>query len=178
MKSIKKGDRAIYFKSIDYLGNTVDLDQYKGKRVLLSLLRGASCPFCNMRVRRLIKHYEHFKNADIAIIVFFGATKEEIQQYAGKQEPPFPIVPDPNLSIYKQYDIEQSSQGMFKAMMQPLKMMRMLFSGYFNLKSMSDRPIIPADFLINEHQIIHRVHYGKDFGDHLPIDDVLAWKEA
>jgi hypothetical protein len=32
------------------------------------------------------------------------------------------------------------------------------------------------DFMINEEQIIDKAYYGKDFGDHIPMNDVLEWK--
>lgn len=46
-------------------------------------------------------------------------------------------------------------------------------SGFFNMKAISDKPLIPADFLIDEHQNISKAYYGKDFGDHLPIEEIL-----
>jgi len=45
------------------------------------------------------------------------------------------------------------------------------------MKSVKDRPIIPADFLLDEHLIIHRAYYGKDFGDHITIPEILDWKK-
>lgn len=62
-------------------------------------------------------------------------------------------------------------------MINPFKMMKIMFSGFFNMKSIKDKPIIPSDFLINENQIIYRVYNGRDFGDHIPISDILEWKE-
>lgn len=42
---LKKGDKAIGFKTEDILGNKIDLEEFRGKKVLLSFYRGASCPF-------------------------------------------------------------------------------------------------------------------------------------
>lgn len=66
--------------------------------------------------------------------------------------------------------------GMVKAILKPLKMIKVMTSGFFNMRSLNDKPIIPADFLINENQIIHKAYYGKDFGDHLQIGEILNWK--
>ncbi len=65
---------------------------------------------------------------------------------------------------------------MFKAMLKPLSMFKVMTSGFFNMKSISDNPLIPADFLIDENQNIYRAYYGKDFGDHINIDEILKWK--
>ena len=177
MKKIEKNTLAIEFTSVDYLGESIDLNDYKGKKVLLSFFRGASCPFCNLRINQLINQFSDFEKQEIQIITFFAASKEEISEYAGKQKAPFPIIPDPNLKIYKKYGVEKSSLGMIRTMINPSKMIKVMFSGFFNMKSIKDKPIVPADFLISENQIIHRVHYGKDFGDHIAIPEILDWKE-
>jgi thioredoxin-dependent peroxiredoxin len=175
MKKLKVNERAIQFSLKDYLGNNIDLSDYKEKKVLLSFFRGASCPFCNMRLRELIKKHYDFEMKGIKIITFFTSSVEEIMKYAGKQQPPFPIISDPQLEFYTKYGIEQSKSGMYKTMIQPIKMMRVMFSGVFNMKSSKDKPIIPADFLIDENQTIFKVYYGDDFGDHLPIEEILNW---
>ena len=168
-----KNDKAIDFIVSDYLNNQVTLSDYKGKKILLSFFRGAACPFCNMRVRELINNYSKFEEKGIVIIAFFASTKEEINEYAGKQKAPFAIIPDPTLKFYTKYGVEQSKWGMLKTMLKPLKMLKMMQSGFFNLKSGKDKPIVPADFLIDENQMILKTYYGKDFGDHMSIEDIL-----
>lgn len=170
---LKNNDKAIDFSVSDYLNNQVTLSDYKGKKVLLSFFRGAACPFCNMRVRELINNYPKFEEKGIVIIAFFASTKEEINEYAGKQKAPFAIIPDPTLKFYTKYGVEQSPFGMLKTMLKPLKMLKMMQSGFFNLKSGKDKPIVPADFLIDENQMILKTYYGKDFGDHMSIEDIL-----
>lgn len=61
-------------------------------------------------------------------------------------------------------------------MLKPLKMTHMMFSGYFTIKSLKDKPLIPADFLIDSNQNIHCAYYGNDFGDHLPLSEILEVK--
>lgn len=173
MPRIQTGEEAIDFKSLDYLGQIVDLNSYRGSKVLLSFFRGASCPFCNMRVRELIVRYDEFVSKNIEVLVFFAASSSHIQQYAGNQHPPFKVIPDPKLYTYKKYGIETKSAGMLVTMLKPIKMIKMMGSGFFNLKSVTDEPIMPADFLIDENLIIQKAYYGKDFGDHLPIDVIL-----
>ncbi len=175
MSKLNRTDTAPDFISEDILGNVINLDDFKNDKILLSFFRGAACPFCNLRVNQLINHYQKFQEQEINIIIVFAASKEEILKYAGKQKSPFPIIADPKLELYKKYGIEESSIGMIKAMMNPFKMMKIMFSGFFNMKSIKDRPIIPADFLIDQDKIIYTAYYGKDFGDHIPIQEVLAW---
>lgn len=170
---LKNNDHSINFSVPDYLNNQITLSDYKGKKVLLSFFRGAACPFCNMRVRELINNYPKFEEKGIVIIAFFASSNEEINEYAGKQKAPFAIIPDPTLKIYTKYGVEQSKWVMFKTMLNPIKMVNMMSSGFFNLKSSKDKPIVPADFLIDENQIIQKIHCGSDFGDHMNIEDIL-----
>ncbi len=177
MKRLTESDPVVDFIVEDHLGNTVRLTENKSDKILLSFFRGASCPFCNLRVNQLIGRYSEFEKKGIGIITVFAASKDEISAYAGKQNAPFPIIADPSLTLYKKYGVEESPLGMFKTMMDPPKMMRVLFSGFFNLKSITDRPIVPADFLIDAEYQFHRIHYGKDFGDHIPIEEILNWEK-
>jgi thioredoxin-dependent peroxiredoxin len=60
--------------------------------------------------------------------------------------------------------------------LKPVELLKVMTSGFFNVKTIHKKPILPADFLIDENQIVYRVYYGRDYGDHVPIADVLAWK--
>jgi peroxiredoxin len=168
-------ERAKEFTSKDYLGNQLNLADYKGKKVMLSFFRGASCPFCNMRIRELIQAQAKFEKSHIQIIAVFAASASEIAEYAGKQKAPFPIIPDPEMKLYKLYGVESSLNGMLRVMLQPGKMMKMMFSGFFSMTALKDKPILPADFLINEDLHISKIYQGKDFGDHIPLEEVLNW---
>ena len=172
---VRHNDRVIEFSRYDYLGNKINLADYRGQKVLLSFFRGASCPFCNLRIRQLIIQYPEFKKNNIEIIALFAASREEILEYAGKQNAPFPIIPDPELDLYIKYGIEEGYSGLFRVMLKPVELFKVMTSGFFNLKTIHKKPILPADFLIDENQVVYRVYYGKDYGDHVPVEDVLTW---
>lgn len=172
---LKQGTKAPEFKTKDYLGRDVDLSIYKGKRILLSFFRGATCPFCNLRVHEVIKKHEELKKKGVVVIALFSARGEEIKEYAGKLTPPFSVIPDPDFRIYQKYGVESSMSGMFKAMLRMGTMLKMMVGGFFNMKSMSDKPLLPADFLIDEDGSIYKAYYGSDFGDHIDLKEVLSW---
>ena len=64
---------------------------------------------------------------------------------------------------------------MLRTMAKPLKMIRMMMSGFFNTKSLEEKPIIPADFLIDEQGLIYQAYYGRHFGDHIAMDKITKW---
>lgn len=173
---LQRNDHIIEISRDDYLGNKINLADYRGKKVLLSFFRWASCPFCNLRIRQLIIQYPEFVKNKIEIIALFAATGGEISKYAGKQNAPFPIIPDPELDLYAKYGIKESFSGMVKVMLKPVELFKVMTSGFFNVKTIHKKSILPVDFLIGEDQLIYRAYYGKDYGDHIPIADVLAWK--
>ncbi len=176
MSKLSNGSNVVPFIVPDYKGNDINFINYKGHRVLISFFRGASCPFCNLRVHELIKRHPDFENAGIKVIAFFASSADEIAQYAAKQNPPFPIVPDPLLTFYKKYGVESSQWGMIKAMMQPAKMWKVMTSRFFNMNAVLDKPLIPADFMVDHEGKIVRAYYGSDFGDHIPLTEILNWE--
>ena len=176
MNKLKIKDKAINFETTDYLDKSVNLQSFKGKKIFLSFFRDASCTFCNIRLNQLIKRHEEFANRNIQIISFFASSKEDILRYANGKNAPFPIVPDPKFEFYKLYGVENSLKAKLNTMIKPQRAIKAMTSKYFNPKSFFEENIVPADFMINEEQIIDKAYYGKDFGDHIPMNDVLEWK--
>lgn len=172
---LKKGDKAIGFKTEDITGNKIELKNFLGKKVLLSFYRGASCPFCNLRVHELIKQVDAFRERELVIIGFFMSERQEIMEFAGKQNPPFPIVADPEETFYKMYGLEKSFAGKMKAMLRVGAMMKIFANGFFNMKALKDEDMLPGDFLINEDGSIEVAYYGKDFGDHIDFRIINDW---
>lgn len=173
MKNLSVGKAAPQFIHSDLDGQSVFLDQFTGKKILLSFFRGAACPFCSLRVRELILNHEALVIQNIQVLAVFHSSKEEILEYSGKQNAPFPILPDPEFKLYKSYGIQSSILGKFKTMGNLPKVWSALNSGFFNLKSIGDPNTLPADFLIGEDQKIKLAYYGQDFGDHVPLNLLL-----
>lgn len=163
------------FRTVDFRGNSVSLSSHSGKQTLLCFFRGAACPFCNMRLHELIEAYPELSKNGLNIITVFSSTATEIAEFSGRQAPPFPIIPDPALDLYRKYGVEQSGMGLIKTMMRPKRMWQMMTSEFFDTKAMNDRPIIPADFLIDSELQISRAYYGQNFSDHIPISEIKNW---
>ena len=111
MKKLIKHNPAITFTSSDTKGDVINLADYKGQKVFLTFFRKAACPFCNMNIQQLIKNHSKFEEKGIKVIALFASTKEEVEKYAGKQPPPFPIIPDGDFKIYGKYGIDTSYIG-------------------------------------------------------------------
>lgn len=118
---------------------------------------------------------EHFQKKGLVIIGFFMSTQPEIMEFVGKQNPPFPIIADPEEKYYKMYGLEKSFSGKMKSMLRIGAWVKIFSNGFFSMKSMKDVNTLPGDFLINENGAIELAYYGKDFGDHLDLKKINNW---
>ena len=69
MNQIEVKDTALHFIGQDLNGKSIDLNDYKGQKVLLTFFRVATCPFCNMAVRDLITNYESLQKKGILSLI-------------------------------------------------------------------------------------------------------------
>jgi hypothetical protein len=130
-----------------------------------------------MHLKELIDDYEHFKSNNLQIVTFFASNSEEIKRYAGKNDTPIFIIPDPDLTFYEMFDVRQSKMGLWKTLCRPITVIKAMFSGFFNLNSMNKAPIIPSDYLILKGGKVDIVHHSDDYADHLSITEIKAWLE-
>jgi peroxiredoxin len=172
---LKPETHAPSFDVIDYNGEEIAFSEYKGTKLFLSFFRYAACPFCNLRVHKMIKEYPKFEKKGLEFLAVFQSPSASIQEYVGKQEPPFPIVGDPGMQLYKQYGVEISYWSFTKMLFRFKDLFNSNKKGFFNLYPEGPIARVPADFLINENGIIDIAYYGKDSGDHIPFKLVESW---
>ena len=96
---LSAGLAAPIFQAQDIFGNQIDLQTYRGRPVLLSFFRNAACAICNLRVHKLIQKYPAFQSAGVEIIAVFESPRENMLQYVGKPEAPFPLILDPQAHL-------------------------------------------------------------------------------
>ncbi len=165
-----EGQKAKDLNTTDIFDNEITLENFKGKKILLSFYRYASCPLCNLRVSELIEQDNYFKEKGLEILAIFQSPKESILEYVGKQNVPFPIIADPEQRLYKLYGVEVSCLGLIRALFKPGKFKEALNKGFHTGTMEGPKSRIPADFIIDENKIILKAYYGKDIGDHMPIE--------
>lgn len=171
---LHNGDRYIDFTISDYDGKSITLSEIKGKKILLSFYRYASCPLCNLRVHELIKRYPEYQHHGLFILSFFESDRESMAEYVGRQDTPFSLIPDPERRVYSLYRVESSLFKYIKGLMNG-RLREAIKMGFHIGKMENKKTLVPADFLI-EDGIIKKVYYGKDISDHIPfseIDDFL-----
>jgi peroxiredoxin len=163
---------SIPFSTHDIYGESLSLSHLHGRRVMLSFFRDAACPFCNFRIYELTHNYKEWQAAGLEIVVVFSSTAEEVRQHVARYPRPFRMVADPDLQLYEQYGIEQSTSALFKALM--FKLPRIALGIYTGGRPKKNPHvnIVPADFLLDVDGSIVDTWYGRDTADHIPLERI------
>lgn len=172
---LSKGQMAPKIRIEDWQGEILTLDAMRGEYVLLSFYRYASCPLCNLRIRQIIAGHVELQRQNLRVLAVFQSSGKKIGQYVGTQAPPFPLIPDPDLKLYKAYGVESSWRGFLHAWTMGIgKVFKAVIQKRFLPGTMEgDIHRIPADFLIGPDGRLIDVYYGKDIGDHMPMQQIF-----
>lgn len=171
---LKEGDTVRPFEAWDLDGRRVELQAHPGRHVLLSFYRYASCPLCNLRIHELSLKSGEWKAGGLDVLAVFQSPQEKLQQYVGRQQAPFPMIPDPEQALYRLYGVGHSWLGFLKAWAMRLPEIGRSVLGKGFLPGSVEGGIhrIPADFLIRPDGRLAMAYYGHDIGDHLPLERI------
>jgi thioredoxin-dependent peroxiredoxin len=177
---LKPGDDAPRFSIADASGEIVRLEDYIGKKILLVFQRFTTCPLCNLQTDRLTQYASIWQDKGLQILSFFTSSMESMDRFVAQWQPPFPVIPDPERTVYSLYNAETS---VVKAVMglgpwNP-KSLRALTKNYPMASTKPNGSVtqIPADFLILPDLTIHTAHYGRSAADHMPIRSIVRFLE-
>lgn len=170
---LKDGDQARNFEANDLDGNLVRVGDEDGI-LLLTFYRYASCPLCNMRVAELRREQPWLERMGVRPVAVFQSPEASIRRYVGRQKPWFRIVPDPDQTLYRLYDVTPSWLGAAWSLIVrlPSVLRAVIGKGYWPGAIEGDMHMLPADFLIGPDGRILRAFYGRDIGDHLPLGEI------
>ena len=171
------GARAIPFEAVSAHGAPVRLADYGDRLLLLSFLRYASCPMCNLRVHELRSAYPALRARGVELAVVFHSPARSILRHLGTQDAPFPLIADPGRRLYALYGVERSWPRLAMSVVLPsflVAAVRASALGYWGGRVDGEWARMPADFLIGPGGRVLVAHYGAHIGDHLPVSQVLA----
>jgi len=169
---LTQGQTAPAFSNHDLYDIAISNQQLKGKKVLLSFYRYASCPFCNLRFHALTQKQAEWQAKGLETVAVFQSPKSSILEYAGKEPSPIRIIPNPERDLYRLYGVEGSWKGFVTGALQLGTFAKALKEGHLPGKVEGDMNMIPADFVLDENGKILLAYYGKDISDHVEIADI------
>ena len=173
----KSGDKLPSLALSPVFGDSLRTSELKGKKILITFNRYASCPLCNFRTHELLAVYDSLKKNNWVVISVYESTKETLTEYTKQEDIPFIMIADPQEKLYKLFNVQKSWWKTFIGLFNHYGEKHS--GGKKNFKSKYERDghlnRIGADFLIDENGIIRTAYYGKFVGDHLPVEEIEKW---
>ncbi len=135
MTKLKSGDAAPNFSAKDEQGNTITLNNYKGKKLILFFYPKAGTPTCTVEACNLSDNYTVLKAKGYSILGVSADSAQRQLNFKNKFNFPYPLIADTDKEVIKAFDVWG-----------PKKFMGRTFDG-----------IHRVTFVIDENGIIERV---------------------
>jgi peroxiredoxin Q/BCP len=105
MTTLKVGDTAPNFSALDNQGNTIQLSDYTGKKLVLFFYPKASTPGCTNEACDLRDNYESFLVKGYAILGVSADSAKRQQNWIDKHQLPFPLLADEDKAVIKAFGV-------------------------------------------------------------------------
>ncbi|MDH5633466.1 MAG: peroxiredoxin family protein [Gammaproteobacteria bacterium] len=165
---VRPGETLRDFQLKDLHGQSVRLSDFRGKRVLLSFFRDAGCPFCNLRLFELTSRYNHYQQQGLEIVTVFYSTPHTVKRFLGNRNRPFALLADPEKDVFRLYGVESSWGALMKGMFNFPRMMSAFAKGFLPSAG-AFKPLMPADFLIDQTGKVRATYYSRDAARHISL---------
>jgi peroxiredoxin Q/BCP len=105
MIKLKVGDSAPQFSVKDQDGNVINLNDFKGKKVVLFFYPKASTPGCTAEACNLRDNWEQFQEKGYQILGVSADTEKKQSNFKNKYELPFPLLADEDKEVIEAYGV-------------------------------------------------------------------------
>jgi len=92
-------------------GGEVKFSDYRGKKVVLFFVRAYEWLQCRSHVAQLGRLNAEFVKAGVQVLVILGDTLERAGRYAESLKAPFPVLADPERTIYHKFELQKNFIG-------------------------------------------------------------------
>lgn len=143
---------------------------------LVSFHRFGTCVFCNLRIHHLVEAHPGFATAGVEMLCIFESSVENVTASVARKPVPFTIACDPSLVSYNDWGVERSMLRLIAALRRvgDIAKAEALELVAKNVPREGNADRVPAEFVVDAQGIIRFAYYGKDAGDHAPVDAILA----
>jgi peroxiredoxin len=167
---LKVGDTAPSISVTGLRDEQIDTTHWNDKPVWVGFFRFASCPLCNLRVHQMIGSWPRY-SPHCHYVAVFQSPAERFEGFLTKHSPPFPVVADPEMDLFRRFGVESS---VMKAMSPDVltRTAEAMKQG-FALGPLSPKDgaafRVPADFIIGTDGTLTMVHYGANVSESVPF---------
>ena len=105
MTKLKVGDKAPAFKGVDEKGETIQLSDFKGKKLVLFFYPKDNTPGCTAAACSLRDHFSELEKAGYALLGVSPDSPKKHQNFIDKFEFPFSLLADTELEVIKSFGV-------------------------------------------------------------------------
>ena len=105
MTTLKIGDKAPGFSVKDQHGKTINLEDFKGKKVVLFFYPKASTPGCTAEACNLRDNYQDFQSKGYEILGASADSEKRQMNFSTKQELPYSLLADEDKEVIMAYGV-------------------------------------------------------------------------
>jgi len=103
MTTLKEGMPAPAFQGVDQNGETVSLEEFRGKKVVLYFYPKDNTPGCTAEACNLRDNFDRFQKQGFEIIGVSPDSETSHQKFSAKHQLPFHLLADPEKEIIQAY---------------------------------------------------------------------------
>ena len=105
MTTLKAGDKAPNFSSVDQDGNAINFSDYKGKKLVVFFYPKASTPTCTVEDCNLGDNYKELQDAGYEILGVSADSQKRQQNFKNKFSFPYPLLADVDKSVIEAFGV-------------------------------------------------------------------------
>ena len=105
MIELKEGTKAPVFEGVDQNGNTVSLNDFKGKKVILYFYPKDDTPGCTAQACNLRDNYSVLAQKGFQVVGISTDSVKSHKKFEDKYSLPFPLIADEDKKIVEQYAV-------------------------------------------------------------------------
>ena len=105
MNTLKIGDKVPNFSVTDQDGNTITMQDYQDKKVIVFFYPAASTPGCTAEACNLRDHYKDLQDKGYEIIGVSADTEKKQSNFRNKYDFPFPLLADTNKEVIQAFGV-------------------------------------------------------------------------
>ena len=105
MITLENGDKAPNFSALDQDGNTISLEDYKGKKLVVFFYPKASTPGCTAEACNLRDNYQTFQNQGYEILGVSADSAKRQQNFKNKYDFQYPLLADEDRTVINAFGV-------------------------------------------------------------------------
>lgn len=105
MNTLQVGDTVPNFSAQDEQGNTINLSDYKGKKLIVFFYPKASTPGCTAEACNLTDNYAELQQAGYSILGVSADSQKRQNNFKTKYSFPFPLLADEDKTVIETFGV-------------------------------------------------------------------------